>query len=362
MKILNWYVTKSYLTTFVMAIGILSFGMTGAQLMKSIEYFTQGVPLSVAGEFLLYMIPMVLTFTLPWASLVSIMLTFGRMSADNEITAMRACGVSILQIISPIIMASFLFSCLCLYLQLEVAPKMLGKGRALLTYVAVNHPVALFTPGIPVEMDKLSIYIDRKDSDNNIYDIQLYVLDDKNTIRQDITASRGRIEADETTKKLHIILEDAIGTSREGKNRNVHIAGNEARFTLDYGKSLADLRIYQRDKYLTFREVFARSIINKKMGVSTTRLEIELNSRVALALAPIAFMMLGMPLAIRTSRRETSIGLFLSVLLGAIYFGGVMVSDVLRDRAALYPQYLVWLSPVLFQVFGAYYLFRLARK
>lgn len=362
MKRLNWYITKSYLTTFVMAIGILSFGMTGAQLMKSIEYFTQGVPLSVAGEFLLCTVPMVLTFTIPWASLVSIMLTFGRMSADNEITAMRACGVSILQIISPIILASFIFSCLCLYLQLEIAPKMLGKGRALLTYVAVNHPVALFTPGIPIEMDKFSIYIDSKDADNNIYDIQLYVLDKKNTIRQDITASRGRIEADDKTKKLHIILYDAIGVSREKKDSNIHITGSEARFTVDYGKSLTNLRIYQRDKYLTFREVFARSIINKRMGVPTTRLEIELNSRVAMALAPIAFMMLGMPLAIRTSRRETSIGLFLSVLLGAIYFGGVMVADVLRDRPAVYPQYLVWLSPILFQVFGAYYIFRLARK
>ena len=188
------------------------------------------------------------------------------------------------------------------------------------------------------------------------------MLDKKNTIRQDITASRGRIEADDKTKKLHIILYDAIGVSREKKDSNIHITGSEARFTLDYGKSLTNLRIYQRDKYLTFREVFARSIINKRMGVPTTRLEIELNSRVAMALAPIAFMMLGMPLAIRTSRRETSIGLFLSVLLGAIYFGGVMVADVLRDRPAVYPQYLVWLSPILFQVFGAYYIFRLARK
>lgn len=362
MKRLNWYVTKSYLTTFIMAIGILSFGMTGAQLMKSIEYFTQGVPISVAGEFLLFMVPMVLTFTVPWASLVSIMLTFGRMSADNEITAMRACGVSILQIISPIIMASFLFSCLCLYLQLEVAPKMQGKGRELLASMLVSHPVAMFTPGIPLEFDKFSIYIDRKDNDNNIYDIQLYVLDDDNKIRQDISASRGKIAADEKTKTLTITLDDAVGTSREGKNRSVHITGQKVRFTLDYGKKLMNKRIYQRDKYLTFREVFARSMINKKMGLSTTRLEIELNSRVALALAPIAFMMLGMPLAIRTSRRETSIGLFLSVLLGAIYFGGVMISDVLRDRPALYPQYLVWMSPILFQVFGAYYLFRLARK
>ena len=84
MKILNWYVTKSFLVTFLMAIAILTFGMTGAQLMKAFAYLSQGIPFSLVGEFLLYTLPMALAFTIPWASLVSIMLVFGRMSADNE--------------------------------------------------------------------------------------------------------------------------------------------------------------------------------------------------------------------------------------------------------------------------------------
>ena len=99
MKILNWYVTRSYIATFLMAIAILTFGMTGGHLMKIYEYLSKGIPLSSAMEFLLYNLPQMLTFTIPWASLVSIMLVFGRLSADNEITAMRACGVSILQIV-----------------------------------------------------------------------------------------------------------------------------------------------------------------------------------------------------------------------------------------------------------------------
>ena len=97
-------------------------------------------------------------------------------------------------------------------------------------------------------------------------------------------------------------------------------------------------------------------------GVDATAINVEINQRIALALAPIAFMMLGMPLAIRTSRRETSIGLILSVALGALYYGGVLVSDALRYNPQFYPQYVVWIPPLLFQLFGVIYLTKIARK
>ena len=119
MFILNWYVTKNFLATFTMSIVVLTFAMTGANLMRVIEYISQGLSPLIAGKFLLLALPMALAFAIPWASLVSIMLVFGRMSADNEITAMRACGISILQIISPIIVSSFLLTCVCLWLQLQ---------------------------------------------------------------------------------------------------------------------------------------------------------------------------------------------------------------------------------------------------
>jgi len=109
-------------------------------------------------------------------------------------------------------------------------------------------------------------------------------------------------------------------------------------------------------------DILARLSLLKKRGGDTTYLEVELNQRVALALAPIAFLLLGMPLAVRTSRRETSVGLFLSVLLAGIYFGGVLISDALRESPKLYPQYLVWIPPALFQIFGAVYIFKIARR
>ena len=104
MKTLNWYVTRGFLVAFFMAIGILTFGMTGANMIKVLYYVSQGISVWTFCKFTLYILPIILTFTVPWAVMVAVMLVFGRMSADSEITAMRACGVSILQIVSPILL------------------------------------------------------------------------------------------------------------------------------------------------------------------------------------------------------------------------------------------------------------------
>ena len=71
---------------------------------------------------------------------------------------------------------------------------------------------------------------------------------------------------------------------------------------------------------------------------------------------------MGLPMAIRTSRRETSVGLFLSVLLAGIYFANVLCADSLKKEPSLYPQYLIWIVPFLYQAFGIYYMAKQARK
>jgi len=156
MKILNWYVTRGFLLAFSMAIAILTFGMTGANLIKVFDLVSQGISFWTFLKFTGYILPIVLTFTVPWAVMVAVMLVFGRMSADSEITAMRACGISIMQIVSPILIFTFLLTVLCLYLQVEVGPPFLGKSRELMKTAAIDQPLALFEPG---KGNKLSVSI-----------------------------------------------------------------------------------------------------------------------------------------------------------------------------------------------------------
>ena len=87
-----------------------------------------------------------------------------------------------------------------------------------------------------------------------------------------------------------------------------------------------------------------------------------MNKRIAFALSPIAFLLLGMPLAIKTSRRETSIGLFISVILAAVYFFSIILFESLDKFTWLYPQYLLWIPNIVFQVLGGVMTYRISQR
>ena len=235
MKTLNLYITKAFFSSFLTAIGILTFGMTGARLLKVFEYLANGMPLGQTLAIILYILPTVLTFTIPWAALVAVMLVFGRFSADNEITAMRSSGVSILQIVSPIIVIAFLLTCLCLYLQLFMAPPLLGKARTMLKDVVVNQPTSIFEPGVPVRFNDLRIYVGGKDGEK-IREVQVYRMGKDGTWEQDVTAENGVVKTDTDQQVMRVILHNATITTNEGKNTSTSFS-DQLVFTIDYGKT-----------------------------------------------------------------------------------------------------------------------------
>ncbi|MDD5698920.1 MAG: LptF/LptG family permease [Victivallaceae bacterium] len=365
MKTLNIYILKSFLVTFGMAIGLLTFFMMGANVAKDLNKFvTQGLPLSSVFEFAVCLIPIALTFTIPWGVLVAVMLVFGRLSADSEITAMRACGISVLQIVSPIMIVSFLMMILCLYLQVQIGPPLLGAARQVAAKTAINHPSAMFEPGVRIKYKDSIIYIDDKEENNILKDVQIFTIGEqgkeKGEVVRDITAKQGKLLVNKKLKMLTIALFDCNIVDKKS-NPPVRAFNRKVEFVIDYGKEMNSLDIGKRDKYMTLKELFGYIRIEKKLNRNTCDPEVELNQRIAFALAPIAFMLLGLPLAIRTSRRETSIGLFLSVVLAGAFFLSIILCESLTAFPKLYPQYLLWLPNLAYQLGGAYMIYKIAK-
>jgi lipopolysaccharide export system permease protein len=362
MKTLNFYVTKGFMVTFCMALGILTFGMMGARLVKVFEYLSQGMPIGGVLLFVAYSLPIVLSYTIPWAVLVSVMLVFGRLSADTEITAMRACGISILQIISPILMLTFGLTIVCFYIQAMVGQHYLGIARDSIKNTAASHPLAVFEPGRPMPFDKNIIYIEDRVGKNRIKGVQIFRMNNEGTrALQDITAPEGEVIVDKTTQKLKIILYDCNIIDKTA-NPPSRIFNKKVEFSIDYGKKFNRKNVGKRSKYMMLNELLSRIRIDKKRGRDTIELEIELNKRIAMSLAPIAFLLLGLPLAIRTSRRETSINLFISIIMGGGFYLAVIIFQSMSSLPQIYPQYLLWIPNFAYQIIGTVLIIRITRR
>ena len=89
---------------------------------------------------------------------------------------------------------------------------------------------------------------------------------------------------------------------------------------------------------------------------------VELNKRISLALATIAFALLAVPLGITAQRKETSVGFAISLGIAMLYFLLLVAADMMRGRANFHPAFLVWVPNIIFIGIGAYRFAKLAKR
>ena len=120
MRILRRYLTSGFLVTCGMALLVITFVMCVGLLIKVTDLIARGVSWAPVLRILLFGLPQTLTYSIPISVLVGCLLVFGRLSADGEITAMKASGVSLWDVIrTPCVIAAWL-SLLCAFLNNEV--------------------------------------------------------------------------------------------------------------------------------------------------------------------------------------------------------------------------------------------------
>ena len=181
---------------------------------------------------------------------------------------------------------------------------------------------------------------------------------------QNISADYGKVVVDQEKQIMTIKLYDCLVTDKKkDKNGSVdRFYSQELNFSFHYGKKANSQRVGIKPKYMRLKDLMGRIRLAKELNKDTTGLEIELNQRIAFALSPIAFLLLGLPLAIRTSRRETTVGLFLSVILAGIFFFSIILCESFESFPQLYPQYLLWLPNIVFQILGAVMTYRISQR
>ena len=364
MKTLNWYVTKNFLITLAMAIFVLTFCILGGRLVAVLEALARGVPLMAFLKFVLYNMPTILTMSIPLGTMAAVMLVFGRLSADSEITAMRACGVSILQVVSPILIITIMLSAFCFYLQVQIGPPLLERTRTLLKYALIEEPTALIEPGKPLNMNDMTIIrVGNITNGRELVDVQIYKYDDAGNVN-DFSAATGVITVDPERERFTMQLNDCqMMTYYE--DAPIHMRAGDVSFTFDYGRSRSESNVAQRQKFMTMRNLLAsikRARLENAPAKTICEMEVELNQRIAFALSPIAFLLLGIPLGIQTSRRETSVGMVIAAVAGGAFFLLIILCESLTTFPMLRPQYLLWLPNLIYQGVGAYMLYRITQR
>src|SRR5947199_894049 len=124
MKLIDRFISRELLVNVLFAIAILSLVLVVGNIFRKLLplLVNHDVPMEYLLTFIAYVLPFSLIFTIPWGLLTAILLVYGRLSADNELIALRSNGVSITRICIPLLLISLLATAICLWLNVKVAP------------------------------------------------------------------------------------------------------------------------------------------------------------------------------------------------------------------------------------------------
>jgi len=192
MRILHAYIARGFLMTFGISLLVFLFVMAIGNIFKVIDLFSRGVSGILILQVFSYGIPFSLIFAIPMSVLAAVFLQFNRLSSDREIVAMKACGVSLWEIIRPPFLISLALCAICIYINCNVAPDIHYPRRKVLSKLGVETPISLLDEGRFIrDFPGLTIYIGKK-SDYLLKDIVIHQIE-KDGLKRTIRAASGTV-------------------------------------------------------------------------------------------------------------------------------------------------------------------------
>ena len=368
MRIIDRYISRQLIVNLLFAIVVLSFVLVLGNIFRKLLplLVNHDLPVEYVVGFIAYVLPFSLIFTIQWGLLTAVLLVFGRLSADNELTALRSNGISISRICVPLVAIAVLCTMASLWLNIEVAPAAQDQMRTTVFNLATHDPMALF--GSDQVIDQFpgrKIYVGRKEG-NKLENILVFETNEQSMPMKVTHAREGSLEADLPNHRILMHLYGARYSQRDEVDPydllRIRDGISVAEGTLPI--SLEDL--YEKEKKRQSRSMLSLEQLMEQLKADDPKMRsstrTELNKRFSFPVACLVFALVGVPLGITAQRRETSFGFAASLVIGVFYFLFIIVADTLRSNAKVHPELLVWLPNILFLGLGAWMFLRLSRK
>ncbi|MEO6067245.1 MAG: LptF/LptG family permease [Gemmatimonadales bacterium] len=187
LRLLDRYILRQTLAPFFFALAALTSILLLNQVARRLPKLVgKGLPWSVIGEVFALTIPFIVVMTLPMALLLAVLYAFTHLGADNEITAMKASGVSIRQMLAPALLAGAIMACFTFYVTDQIHPRSNARLKALISDIGRKKPtLELAEQAInPIPPSNLFLRAGRVDANSGrLKDVAIYDLGQPDTRR-----------------------------------------------------------------------------------------------------------------------------------------------------------------------------------
>ena len=210
MNLLHWYILKEHIGPFFFAFFVVMFVLVIDLMLQMMDLLlSKGVGVLTILEFFFLSFAWMIALAAPMAILVATLMAFGRLSEDNEITAMKAGGISFYRLLSPVLLSATAVALLLVIFNNDVLPEFNHRARSLMSAVHRKKPALSLKDreGVFIEdFPGLSILLERVDErESKAYGITIYEKGSEG-LSAIVRARRGDLQFLETEDRLTMTL------------------------------------------------------------------------------------------------------------------------------------------------------------
>ncbi len=210
------------------------------------------------------------------------------------------------------------------------------------------------------------IYLSRKKA-NVLDDVVIHTLAANGTVLSTLRAQKAVVTAHPDTGKLNLDLYKVRGDLRDPADptnvRKIHpgTIADKYPLELDIGSAIRRAPTSKDLRDMLFGELADEIRSLYARGIFPSAALIEAHWRAVSAMACLAFTMIGIPLGLKTGRRETSVGIAISLGLALIFYLVTVLANTFKNRPYLYPEAILWTPNLVFEILGLWLLWRASR-
>ncbi|HPR17845.1 MAG TPA: LptF/LptG family permease [Candidatus Cloacimonadota bacterium] len=406
MKILEKYILSENFKPFIVSLIVTTFVML---LDKIIDLLNLIIDKNLDFLTIVYIfglsLPFMLALTVPMAVLLASIMSFGRLSVDNELVACKSCGINIYTLMKPTVIAALLLSLFMVYFNNAVLPNTNHLLKNMMIKVNYRRPITAIMPGAFNEMKNYTIYAKER-VDDELRDIVIYNRE-KNKFPTTIFAQSGSIKLMNGGNSLQATLWNGQMHERDEENPDKYQMSHFRRFTLnlpdlgykmneegsDYRgdrelssaamqqiiderkKSMVsvqkeideinleieqlrpdslDSRLAQRDLKKNYNKLSLKQDKMKSLKADINKYAVEVHKKYAIAFACLFFVLIGAPIGMMTRTSGVGMAFSVSSIIFLIYYGTLTFGEELADKGIISPFLAMWISNIIFAILGIY--------
>jgi lipopolysaccharide export system permease protein len=362
------YLLKELFPSFFLGLVGFTFILLTGRILQLTELFVnKGIPLAYILKLLYFLLPSFLVLTIPMATLLSVLLTFNRLSSDNEITALKAAGVSLYQMTPPVWLVALGATLATTVLSLYALPQANQASRSLLFEMASRKAHAGVRERVfNDDFQGLVLYVERVIPRTFQWE-NVFISDSRNAGEvHTIIARQGMVLSDPQLLTVTLRL----------KNGSIHKLGDEPDAYEKIDFNTYDLRLSLKtgwkEKKNGEKHPADMSLGELAKAVQALRLKkadakpqlIKIHEKFSIPFACLVFGIIGVPLGLqsRSTRAGKSIGFAWSIGVLLVYYLLTNTGTSLAERGAIPLEVGMWGANALFLGLGVYLLVKAAHE